>query len=59
MEAGDKLNQFSNELLERGATKEDESKIKKLRAEKDSACVSFYTMGGEEMLEKKQDCGYE
>lgn len=59
MESGDKLNQFSNELLERGATKEDETKIKQLRAEKDSACVNYYTMGGEEMREKKKACGYE
>lgn len=59
MEAGDKLNAFSNELLERGATKEDEAKIQKLRADKDSACVSFYSMGGEEMREKKKECGYE
>lgn len=59
MEAGEKLNTFSNELLERGATKEDELKIQKLRAEKDSACVTFYSMGGEEMREKKKECGYE
>jgi hypothetical protein len=59
MEAGEKLNQFSNELLQRGANQEDEVKIKGLRAAKDSACVDFYTMGGDAMREKKKECGYE
>lgn len=59
LEAGEKLNEFSNSILEKGATKEDEVKIKQLRAEKDSACVNYITMGGDEMRAKKKDCGYE
>lgn len=59
MEAGEKLNNFSKELLERGAKQEDEVKIQELRAAKDSACVDYYTMGGDAMREKKKECGYE
>ncbi len=57
--AGEKLNNFSQELLERGAEKQDEAKIQSLRAAKDSACSDFYTMGGDAMREKKKECGYE
>lgn len=57
--AGEKLNNFSQELLERGAEKQDEAKIQSLRAAKDSACADFYTMGGDAMREKKKECGYE
>ena len=59
MEAGEKLNNFSKELLDRGAKQEDEVKIQELRAAKDSACVDYYTMGGDAMREKKKECGYE
>ena len=57
--AGEKLNNFSQELLERGAEKQDEAKIQSLRAAKDSACADFYTMGGDAMREKKKECVYE
>jgi len=57
--AGEKLNNFSQELLERVAEKQDEAKIQSLRAAKDSACADFYTMGGDAMREKKKECGYE
>lgn len=56
LEAGEKLNNFASELLERGATKEDEAKIKELREVKDKECANYQTMGGEEMKKKQAEC---
>lgn len=57
IDAGDALNKKSSQILEKGeATKADEKKIAELRKTKKSKCAEFETMGGPEMLERKESC---
>lgn len=57
MEAGDELNAYSAEVLDKSEiTEKDQSKMKELRATKDKLCKDYKTMGGAEMLELREDC---
>lgn len=57
IEAGDKLNQKSNEILQKGSTSADEKELQTLKADKKKKCAEFETMGGDEMRERMKDCG--
>jgi len=57
LEAGDKLNQHSAELLQKETlTDEDQSKMTALKKAKEKECVDYQTMSGEEMLKLKESC---
>ena len=57
IEAGDKLNQKANAILEKGSTSADEKELQALKAEKKKKCAEFETMGGDQMKERMKDCG--
>ena len=54
--ASDAVNKKSSEVLAKEPTAEDESALKKLRAEKKKKCAAFEDMSGPEMLERKATC---
>jgi hypothetical protein len=56
MEAGESLNKFSAELLERTPTAEDAAQMKKLRQASKKECERYYQMSGEELRKKKAAC---
>ncbi len=56
LEAGDRLNHLSAELLEGEVTPEKRSEMLKLKKEKELKCKDFQNMGGEEMLKRKAEC---
>ena len=56
LEAGDKLNQLSAQLLEGEVTPEKKAEMLKLKKEKIKKCEEFQTMSGEEMLKRKAEC---
>lgn len=57
IEAGDRLNKTSSEILKKEPTVSDEKAIQKLRRIKKQKCAEFENMSGPEMLERKQTCG--
>jgi len=57
LEAGDKLNQLSAELLVNEVTPSQKAEMEKLKAAKAEKCKDFQTMSGEEMLKRKAACG--
>ena len=57
MEAGDELNAYSAEILDKSEIDEEtESKMSKLKATKDKLCKDYENMSGAEMLELREDC---
>lgn len=56
LEAGDRLNQLSAELLEGEVTPAKKEEMLKLKQEKNRKCKEFESMGGEEMLKRKAEC---
>lgn len=56
LEAGDKLNRLSAELLEKEVTVSQKSEMKKLKANQELLCKDFQEMSGEEMLKRKAGC---
>ena len=57
MEAGDELNAYSSQLLEKAEiSKEDESKMAELKATKEELCKEYKMMSGAEMLKLREDC---
>jgi hypothetical protein len=56
LDAGEKLNQFSSEMLIKEASKEDVVKMKALKDEKSKKCADYQTMNGDEMLKLKANC---
>lgn len=56
IEAGDKLNKLSGEVLQGKKSEIDQKAWKQLKADKEKKCREFETMGGPEMLERKKDC---
>lgn len=56
LEAGEKLNQLSAELLVSEVTPSQKKEMEALKADKETKCADFQTMGGEEMLKKKAAC---
>lgn len=56
LEAGEKLNNFSEKLMEGSATEDEATELKQLRDAKKSACEEYETMDGATMREKKAAC---
>lgn len=57
MEAGDELNAYSAEILDKSEIDEKtESKMKELKATKEELCKDYENMGGAEMLKLREDC---
>lgn len=56
LEAGEKLNQFSSEIMMKEITATDAEKMKTLKAEKAKKCADYQEMSGEEMLKRKAEC---
>jgi len=56
LDAGEKLNAFSETLFEEEITEQKADKLKKLKASKKEECADYQLMGGEEMLKKKAEC---
>ena len=53
--AGEKLNNYSAELLQTEITKNVADSLKALKAAKKEACQDYQTMKGPEMLKKKAE----
>lgn len=56
IEAGDKLNKLSSEVLEGKKSDINQQEWKKLKVDKEKKCKEFETMSGPEMLERKKNC---
>lgn len=56
MKIGEKLSDYSSDLLERTPTEEDEKKMQELREKSTRECGKYYRMSGEEMLKRKKLC---
>lgn len=56
LKAGEELNDFTEKLWDREPTKEDEAKMKKLKAKSDKECANYQMMSGDEMLRRKKLC---
>ena len=56
LEAGDKLNQLSADLLVSEVTKDQQEEMVSLKKDRDVKCKDFQTMSGEEMLRRKAEC---
>jgi hypothetical protein len=56
LEAGEKLNNYSAELMPTEITKDNADSLKFLKAAKKEACQDYQTMKGPEMLKKKAEC---
>jgi hypothetical protein len=52
----EKMNRLSKELIVRGASQEKVNELIALKKTKVAECKNYQTMGGEEMLKKKQAC---
>ncbi len=57
MEAGDKLNAYSAEILNKSEISDSEElKMNELKSTADKLCKDYEMMGGAEMLELREDC---
>jgi len=56
LKSGDKLNQFSSEMMMKEASKADLAKMKSLKEDQKKKCADYQTMSGEEMLKLKANC---
>jgi hypothetical protein len=56
LNAGEKLNQFSSEIMMKEITSNDAEQMKILKKEKSKKCADYQEMSGEEMLKRKAEC---
>lgn len=56
LEAGEKLNQFSSEIMMKEITVNDAEQMKILKGDKTKKCADYQEMSGEEMLKRKAEC---
>lgn len=56
MDISNKLNEKTNQGLNRVMTKSDIKQIQALKKEKDSTCADFQSISGEKALELKKGC---
>jgi maleate cis-trans isomerase len=56
LEAGEKLNQFSSEIMMKEINANDAKKMQTLKANKAKKCADYQEMSGEEMLKRKAEC---
>lgn len=56
IEASDKMNKFSGEVLQGNKSEVDQKEWEQLKADKEKKCKDFKNMAGPEMLERKQSC---
>lgn len=56
LESGEKLNQFSSEIMMKEINASDAKKMQTLKADKTKKCADYQEMSGEEMLKRKAEC---